>query len=323
MTSETAILDRLHELGATALKEQLFSHASFQMGFLDDSTFDQSFLWTNVSENAAEVFDLSSLTKALVTTPLALCYTWQRQKLETAVLGEIFPEAAFKGIEAAQELRLCDVLRHEAGLPAWRNFYTVCLGETGPSRQGNLQVLARAVSERHQSPRNLYSDIGMIVLGHLLTESQGKSLAEQYSFFVENELCIPQDQAPAPGWKFKPEACVTTGWCEVRLRQLRGEVHDENAWALGGFPGHSGLFGTCRQVSDYLRALRRSRVGGEVLRKNFQWAAISSQSDSALGFRTGRDASSQVFGGGNAVGHWGFTGTAFWVDPVLSTFASD
>ena len=144
----------------------------------------------------------------------------------------------------------------------------------------------------------------------------------QFLKYLESDLPeIARSLEVGPASLFSEAQCISTGWCAVRERTLKGEVHDENAWALGGFAGHSGLFSSGRAFGSYLRAFCQSRLGRMVVADNIRFAAQDLNSDSALGWRTARDPGSRVFGGGAGIGHMGFTGTAFWVDPHRRTYA--
>ena len=263
------------------------------------------------------IFDLASTTKALATTPLSLKESWAKGYSATDTLANIFPRAEFFGMESARPLILADVLRHEAGLAFWRNFYVFCDGK----RRDPKHVLDHEIKCRQLDQKNVYSDLDMILLGFLLESSHKRPLSELFAEFLFHDLSLAKDLKLGPAWHHRPEDCVDTGFCEVRQRQLRGEVHDENAWALGGYTGHTGLFSSTEALVLYLRALTASTFGRRVIRENSTWSSAHPKSDSALGFRTARDYSSEVFGEGRGIGHMGFTGTAFWLDPGTDTFA--
>ncbi|GKT08881.1 serine hydrolase [Desulforhabdus sp. TSK] len=127
---------------------------------------------------------------------------------------------------------------------------------------------------------------------------------------------------PTKGQDFK--AFAATEYCPWRRRLLRGEVHDENAYTLGGITGHAGLFGTARQVFHQLSLLWRIYLGrisdGPCSRETVQtfWTRSDPPSHGtwALGFDTPSAAQSSagdLFSPGS-VGHLGFTGTSFWLD---------
>lgn len=119
-------------------------------------------------------------------------------------------------------------------------------------------------------------------------------------------------------------AFAATEYCPWRKRLLRGEVHDENAYTLGGIAGHAGLFGTARQVFHQLSLLWRIHLGrisdGLCSRKTVQtfWTRSDAPPHGtwALGFDTPSDERSSAgdFFSPGSVGHLGFTGTSFWLD---------
>lgn len=318
MTSLRAKVENdILDLGASAIQNQIFSHGTFWAGRLSEPSSDLSGTFDPKDSLTETIFDLASTTKALVTTPLCLKLAWSQGCSAEATLGSVFPRADFFEMEAAQTLSLRDVLRHEAGLAFWRNFYVYCQERRRPPRD----ILAVEIKRRHLDHRNVYSDLDMILLGFLLESHYSQPLSDVFRDFLNHDLGLPPHFKLGPAWYHQPENCVTTGFCQVRKRELRGEVHDENAWALGGFTGHTGLFSSTEALVLYLRAFAQSNVGKQVIRENSSWASSDPKSDSALGFRTARDYSSDVFGEGRGIGHMGFTGTAFWIDPKTDTFA--
>jgi serine-type D-Ala-D-Ala carboxypeptidase len=115
-----------------------------------------------------------------------------------------------------------------------------------------------------------------------------------------------------------------TEWCPWRLRLLDGEVHDENTFALGGVAGHAGLFGTARAVHRWLAELWAVHDGlanspwidASVIRAFWQRQNLVASSTWALGFDTPSATASSTGEclSTHSVGHFGFTGTSFWLD---------
>jgi CubicO group peptidase (beta-lactamase class C family) len=104
---------------------------------------------------------------------------------------------------------------------------------------------------------------------------------------------------------------------------LQGEVHDDNAWTLGGYSGHAGLFSTAEEVYIIANMLREHYFGRrrdffrpETVREFFRRQDIVKWSDWALGWDTralkGSSAGRHFSRG--SVGHTGFTGTSIWMD---------
>jgi CubicO group peptidase (beta-lactamase class C family) len=124
---------------------------------------------------------------------------------------------------------------HTSGLTAWQPLYTLGLG------RGTL--LAHALLTPPGATRGsiVYSDLGFIVLGHLVERVGGQPLAALAAGLFER-LGVAARLGFTPG----AGGVAPTEECPSRGRTLRGEVHDENAFPLGGAAGHAGLFGTAR-----------------------------------------------------------------------------
>ena len=164
------------------------------------------------------------------------------------------------------------------------------------------------------SQAKLYSDIGFILLSYALEKSSGQTFDELWQTWIGKLGLVKNVDLTFNPLRFStPEKFASTGFCQIRMRTLRGEVHDENCAALGGATGHAGLFGTGRSVTRYLRAL------AQLKRAEWNRPYFSSGSD-INGLQPGDDGFLAEFLGGKSVGHWGFTGTGFWVHPATLNF---
>jgi CubicO group peptidase (beta-lactamase class C family) len=145
----------------------------------------------------------------------------------------------------------------------------------------------------------VYSDINFMLLGIAIERLTGRPLIDQP---------LPRASPSGP----IPRLCAATERCTWRGRVIRGEVHDENAFALGGASGHAGLFGTVDGVLDFAASL----LDGTAL------SADRSGSSAPANRRPEPSAGrlpSRNWHGGNAcsadtIGHTGFTGTGLWID---------
>jgi CubicO group peptidase (beta-lactamase class C family) len=248
-------------------------------------------------------YDLASLTKPF--TAWAAARLAHRGALDLrAPIADALPFAAGTPVGACA---LDDLLSHRAGLAAWRALYAA----TDPARAGEegtrAAMRAAIVAEpAGVTDRAVYSDLGYILAGELLAARFGGLPAALDVTEVTGALRFGAD----PG-----VPCAPTERCAWRGRTLRGEVHDENAFALGGVAGHAGLFGDaptlCARGVAMLDALRegdpvatamlRPREGGT---HRLGWDTRSPRGSSA-GARMGP----------RTFGHLGFTGTSLWCDP--------
>jgi CubicO group peptidase (beta-lactamase class C family) len=132
---------------------------------------------------------------------------------------------------------------------------------------------------------------------------------------IERLTGLPLDRQELPdGLTFRPDParCAATERCTWRGRVMRGEVHDENAFALGGASGHAGLFGTVDGVLDFAEGV----LAGRALSPEGVAAIRTRQSPTRT---IGWEAAHPGWSGGDAcsaetIGHTGFTGTGLWID---------
>jgi len=232
-------------------------------------------------------FDLASLTKVIFTMQRCLELVDAGQiKLDTPLFYYL-PDLRQYDLNAAERhLTVRKLLTHETSLPAVEPLYT--LGQ-------DTETLRAYILQRDWSKGvPVYSDINFILLGLLIERVTGTSL---------------KDQKLKPGLSFTPpiDQSVATEYCTWRGRVIRGEVHDENAFALGGAAGHAGLFGTIDGVLDH--ALRL--LNGEGLSSPLMTEMMTPQfNNRTLGWEINHEG----WHGGEGhsprtIGHLGFTGT--------------
>jgi CubicO group peptidase (beta-lactamase class C family) len=238
------------------------------------------------------VFDLASLTKVIFTTTTVLRLIEQGRMRLDQPLGELIPDLRQYDLAAPERaLTIHQCLSHQTFLPAVEPLYTY----VQDPKTLRAFVLQRAWA--HGPP--VYSDINFILLGIAIERVTGKPLKKQP---------LP------PGFTFSPdpESCAATERCQWREHVLRGEVHDENASALGGASGHAGLFGAIDAVLDFARSLLD---GTALSADSLELLRTRQSAHRALGWEMRYDG----WSGGDAcsaatIGHTGFTGTGLWVD---------
>lgn len=278
------------------------------------------------------VFDLASLTKPIaVALPLAVLIAHGAIGLDTPV-SEIIPEARDLAIGKVSVRRL---LCHTGGLAPMRPLYERL--ESLPLNTRREALLTMLISEEADPYCRVasYSDLGYLLLGLVVETISGMSLDRAL-----NELVLAKtgatDLAFGPLAGLPLERVAPTGFCPRRGRVIWGEVHDPNAWALGGVAGHAGLFGSALGVAKVLETLLaifhgRLTVNGfgrDVLREFFRPQGLDPGSSWALGFDTPSPSGStagRMFSP-ESVGHLGYTGCSFWMDltgEVIVVFLSN
>ena len=258
------------------------------------------------------VFDLASLTKVMATTTIAM------RQVDAGMTPLDLPVADaltdWRGDDRNQ-VTVRDLLAHSSGLTAHLPFYRDHAG-----RSEFEAAICRLPLEYAPRTRSIYSDLGFMLLGFILSDRDPKraGLVEQFDRVAAARGWGEVGYHPPAQWRSRTAPTELDPW---RGRTLVAEVHDENAWALGGAAGHAGLFGTVSAVGAFARDVLRAFNGDTAIASaetfdTFCRCTDVPGSSRALGWDTMRPTSSC----GNrlsprSIGHTGFTGTSLWIDP--------
>ncbi|WP_420633740.1 glycoside hydrolase family 3 N-terminal domain-containing protein [Candidatus Palauibacter sp.] len=288
----------------------------------------------------SSLYDLASLTKVIATTTAAMQLVDQGDLSLDTRIGEHLPEWS-EGWKS--EVTVRHLLTHQGGLPPFRPFWRTLEGE-----DEYREAIAALEPVHEPGEETVYSDIGFMTLGFFIEEITGQS----FDYYLYESLFRPlgmRDTWFNPPNSLHGRVAPTEMDTVYRDRHVVGEVHDENAHALGGVAGHAGLFSDARDLARFaawiLGAAREGRGLPSIARPTrttgalrltasldspspdivaqFTARADASEGGSsrALGWDTpsGRSSAGRYFGDG-AFGHTGFTGTSIWVEPELDLF---
>jgi CubicO group peptidase (beta-lactamase class C family) len=273
--------------------------------------------WTSGSPSVSPeetIYDLASLTKVVGTTTAAMIlYDEGRLDLDAPVITYL---PAFGG-GAKDRVTVRQLLTHHSGLPAGKQLWRHALTR----EQAREIVLA---SELVCSPGNcyIYSDLGADVLGWVVESIAGTTLDQFLALRVFEPLGMVDT-------RFNPSHELQTRIAPTEVSPprgypLRGEVHDENAFALGGVAGHAGLFSTAADLAVFAEMMLNGGVYGDVrIVSDSAVARFTSRTSGtrALGWDTADgDGGSGEYLSSRAYGHTGFTGTSMWIDPDRDMF---
>jgi beta-N-acetylhexosaminidase len=271
------------------------------------------------------LYDLASLTKVIVTTTLSMILHERGQLDLDAPVREYLPE--FRGGQK-DEVLVEDLLAHSGGLLWWTDLYKRYEGESPQeAKRGYLETIYGLPLDYAPRSKMVYSDLGLLLLGEILERVTGKTL----DVLADQEIFEPLDMVDVmyrPPESLRPRIAPTERdpW---RGRVVHGEVHDENAFGLGGIAPHAGLFATARGLAPFAQMmLNGGAYNGKRLLKRDTIARFTSRanlvagSSRALGWDTPSEPSSagQYFSA-SSYGHTGFTGTSIWIDPERELFA--
>jgi CubicO group peptidase (beta-lactamase class C family) len=255
----------------------------------------------------ASTFDLASLTK-LATTALCLALVRERVIALDMPLREVVPD--FRGA-GKDRVTIAHVLTHTAGLLWWKPLYQEATTLDEAVWLAAQEPLAREVGAF------TYSDLGYVMLTAGLARAGGAPFAE-----LVRERVLGPVGAETCSFGPRPAAeCAATELDEKwRHRRLRGEVHDENASAMGGVAGHAGLFGAAADVAAIARVFRDGAVIGNdlaALARREHARGENARRGLGLALRAPDGPMCGRHFSADAWGHSGFTGTTLWVDPAL------
>ena len=306
-----------------AAASRVFPGATLEIGTREGPVFRHACGTLSYEAGAAPatvetLFDLASLTKVVATTSVIMRLVDQRR----VALDE--PVAGWFSAWRSQDrlaVTVADLLEHAAGLTAYLPFFRDHVG-----RADFEHAICTLPLEYVPRTQSIYSDLGFILLAFLAVDAaHGVSLDSQFDELAHDLRLGDLRFRPPAEWLARTAPTEFDPW---RGRLIRGEVHDENGWALGGVAGHTGLFGSVPAVGRFARALLETLAGlpllaGSATLARFLRRSTVPGSSRALGWDTMRVTSSCGRRlSPDAFGHTGFTGTSLWIDPAQDLYVA-
>jgi CubicO group peptidase (beta-lactamase class C family) len=291
---------------------------------------DLNLVWSSKrpKKKAVSVYDIASLTKPLVTAlGMAILQTRGRLRLMDS-LGDFLPYVH----ESAKSVTLLECLLHRSGYGAHREWYIdlekECGGieamekvSIGDRKAWYQRKFRNEKLEYPNSTKTVYSDLGFWLLGWVIEEASGRSLDAFARKEIFQALNLRNTDYGVANLDLKVEPTEKNS----RRGLIQGQVHDDNAWAMGGVAGHAGVFSTLEDITRFMKKVLKSLKGQEsflgIPYDTMDW--MRSPYD-RLGHRAPgwdlADVSGDSLAGSNVssktFGHLGFTGCSFWSDPV-------
>ena len=261
------------------------------------------------------LFDLASVTKVVATTTAAAMLEEQGRLDLDQRLAWYLP-----GITdtVKQRITVRQVLTHRGGFEAFAPLYRELRG-----RDAYLRAIDGRPLAYRPGTRTVYSDWDMVLTGLLVERITGEALDRWTAEHVFAPLGMRDT-------RFRPDPSLRARIAATEFDPARGhiwgEVHDPNAWVLGGVAGHAGLFGSARDLAVFAQMLLNGgEYGGvRILRPETvaRWTTPEfARSSRALGWDTpSRNSSAGRYFGPRSFGHTGYTGTSIWIDPERGLF---
>ncbi|HKC80023.1 MAG TPA: serine hydrolase [Gemmatimonadaceae bacterium] len=310
-------IERVIERG---IKAGGYPGASVVVGRKGAAVFEKGFgklSWSSTStavDAQRTIYDVASLSKVVgTTTAIMILFDEKKIGLDDPVVNYI---PTFGGGDK-DRVTIRQLLTHTSGLPAGRDIWRIA--------QTPLEARALVLNtplEGRPGAQYIYSDLGADVLGLIVEVVASEPLDKFLTRRVFDPLGMNETfYRPADSLRYRIAPTEVT---PPRGYPLRGEVHDENAYALGGVAGHAGLFSTAADLSVFAQMMLN---GGEyngvqiISKPTVELFTSRSFGHRALGWDTAEgDYGSGRYLGPTAYGHTGFTGTSMWIDPEREMF---
>jgi CubicO group peptidase (beta-lactamase class C family) len=323
-------LEAVDEIVAAAVSDRAFPGGVLAVGRDGTLVHLRAFGRLSYDAGAAEVradtlYDLASLTKVVVTTTLSMILVDEGRLDLDARVHAFFP--AFSG-PAKEGITVRQLLTHSGGLTWWAPLYKEVKG-----KEAYIERIVAMDLAYDPGAKTVYSDLGIILLGDILERLGGMPFGELAHKRVLEPLAMKDARYRPPADLV--ERIAPTENDPWRGRVVRGEVHDENALALGGVAPHAGLFASAPDLAHLAQALldggtfggRRivsratvelftERAGVPVSSRALGWDTPTDESGlrSSTPGQPGYSSAGSLFSA-RSFGHTGFTGTSMWMDP--------
>lgn len=270
-------------------------------------------------------FDLASLTKPLATALISM------RLFENGKLSPEDPVSKHIRTKTLQNTTLRELYNHTSGLIDWFAFYQEIERDHWKSYSDNKHnILERIINEpqfKTQSHTVRYSDLGYMVLGHILETITQTSLSNLFETLIAKPLHLANDiffHSDNIAKQHAIKCFLPTETCPERHTLTQGYVMDQNCFVMGGCCGHAGLFSHAAAIHSLLLELRKASKAQSQLfsRDSFRVFCQPSASRNrlephfTLGFDTPSGPTSQSGSrfSANSIGHLGYSGTSFWWD---------
>ena len=264
------------------------------------------------------IFDLASVTKTFTTLAVMQQVEAGRVGLDDPV-ARYLPTFAANGKDA---ITVRHLLTHTGGLPSWLPLYSAY-----PTVEERFAAVLAVAPRTEPGTAYVYSDLGLITLGLLVEEVTGQRLDEAIADGITGPLAMTDTMFTPPA-SLVDRIAATEAQPWAGRGMIRGEVHDENAWSLGGVAGHAGLFSTAHDLAVLARTLLNGgRYGATrileadtvrtmLVNENARFPANAH----GLGFELDQRWYMDGMSSPVTFGHTGYSGTSVVIDLLSDSF---
>jgi beta-N-acetylhexosaminidase len=321
-----AKLQPAYEVLDQAVADRAFPGGVLAVGYQDELIVHefgrQTYDAKSPAINVDTIYDAASLTKPVVTATLV------SMQVEAGRIGLDLPVARYipewndgPNPDWRKTVTVRNLLTHSSGLPAHQDYFL-----TLHSKRQFIAAICKEPLEYAPGTKTIYSDLGFILLGEILERSTGKTMDE----LARDQIFAPLDMSSTmfnPPKNLLNRIAPTENDATFRKRLLQGEVHDENAFAMGGVAGHAGMFSTASNLAVFCQMLLNGGIYGHhrlltrATISQFTSPQAVAGNTRTLGWMSPTpNSSSGRYFSPRTFGHLGFTGTSIWIDPDRQLF---
>jgi beta-N-acetylhexosaminidase len=312
-----------------AIQDKAFPGAAVAVGYRGKVSLhafgNLSYAANSPAVETHTMYDIASLTKVVATTTLVAKLVEDDFPVPLdldARIERYLPEwTAGPQQEWRHQVTVRHLLTHTSGLPAFKEYW-----RTSKNKQDTLAKIFAEPLEYEPGTKEIYSDLGIILMAEIIERLTGRTLDDLAKAYIFDPLSM-KDTIYRPAKKLWPGIAPTEIDNNLRHRLVQGEVHDENAFAIGGVSGHAGIFSTAPDLASFCQMLLNGGVYAHhrILRRatiaQFTTPQQLSNGTRTLGWAVPTEGgSSGHFFSLHSFGHTGFTGTSIWIDPDRQLF---
>src|SRR5437016_556163 len=312
-----------------AIANKAFPGATLAVGYRGKASVHAFGKLNYDAKSAATVpstmYDIASLTKVVATTTLVAKLAEGDFPVPLdldAKIERYLPEwAGGPNAEWRHRVTVRHLLTHTSGLPPFKEYW-----RTSKNKHDTLTKIFGEPLDYEPGTKEIYSDLGIILMAEIIERLTGRTLDDLANNYIFSPLGMNNTMYRPPK-KLWPQIAPTEIDNNLRHRLVQGEVHDENAFAIGGVSGHAGVFSTAPDLAAFCQMLLNGGVYAHqrILRRatiaQFTTPQQLSGGTRTLGWAVPTEGgSSGHYFSAHSFGHTGFTGTSIWIDPDRQLF---
>ncbi len=325
---DPAVIAEIDKLLEKAIEDKAFPAAAVAIGRSQVVTKLKGYGYTTydseIPVSSESLFDLASLTKVIATTSAIMKLVEDGQIKLKDRISKWVPEFGQNG---KNKVTIFDVMTHTSGLEPYYEFYRRGIED----KQGVLDQIYAEKLKYKRGKEYKYSDLGMITMVEVIEAASGMGFEAYLQKNIFGPLGMNNTGFRGTGEEAIDENIVPSEDDNYfRKRLVQGEVHDENAWLLGGTSGHAGLFSNASDLAKIAQLyLNKGSYAGKQIFKPETIELFTTKVKNKIGHTravgwdtkspTGYSSAGSLMGP-RSFGHTGFTGTSFWIDPDADLF---